>query len=490
MTTSLISPALDTLSPSAVWRHFAVLCAIPRPSKGEGALRDHLVAWAAGLGLATEIDAVGNLLIRKPSAPGYENAPGVVLQAHLDMVCQRNADTAHDFARDSIKPTLRDDGWLVAERTTLGADNGIGVALILAALEDPTLAHGPLEALLTVDEEAGMGGARGLSADWLRGRLLLNLDTEEWGQFYLGCAGGVDVNVSGSGVGEAVPDGYHGLRIALGGLRGGHSGVDIHEGRGHAIKALVRVLRSLERLVPFRLARLQGGTARNALPREAFAELAVPVAELPRIDAFLADWQAVLRAELAGVDENVVLTSTPCAVERVLSHATQGAWLGVLHAAPQGPRRMSVQVHGVVETSDNLGVVELTPEAGKCCFMVRSLVDSAALDLAEEIVSLCSLAGLEARMSGQYPGWRPNPASPLLAVCQSTFRAVFAETSATQVIHAGLECAIIGGKYPAMDMVSFGPTIRGAHAPGECLEVASVERCWRLLTAILAELRA
>ena len=351
-------------------------------------------------------------------------------------------------------------------------------------------AHPTLEALLTVDEEAGMGGARGLSADWLRGRLLLNLDTEEWGQFYLGCAGGVDVNVSGSGVGEAVPDGYHGLRIALGGLRGGHSGVDIHEGRGHAIKALVRVLRSFERRVPFRLARLQGGPARNALPREAFAELAVPVAELPRIDAFLADWQAVLRAELAGVDENVVLTSTPCAVERVLPLATQGAWLGVLHAAPQGPRRMSVQVHGVVETSDNLGVVEVTPEAGKCCFMVRSLVDSAALDLAQEIVSLCSLAGLEARMSGQYPGWRPNPASPLLAVCQSTFRAVFAETSATQVIHAGLECAIIGGKYPAMDMVSFGPTIRGAHAPGECLEVASVERCWRLLTAILAELRA
>ena len=481
--------SLDTLDPQAVWRHFAALCAIPRPSKGEARLRDHLQIWAAARGLESVVDAAGNLIVRKAASAGYEQAPGVVLQAHLDMVCQRNADTAHDFTRDPIVPVLRDDGWLVAEKTTLGADNGIGVALILAVLEDTSLAHGPLEALLTVDEESGMGGARGLSPDALTGRLLLNLDTEDWGLFYLGCAGGVDVNVQGEGSAEPAPASTCGVRIELRGLRGGHSGVDIHEGRGHAIKALVRVLRQLERRMPFRLARLQGGTARNALPREAFAELALAEDALPKLDAFLDEWTSILRNELADVDEGVSMCWALQSVPQVIRPGDQHAWLAALHAAPQGPRRMSVAVPGVVETSVNLGVVELTPVSGQCSFMVRSLVDSAAADLSEEIVSLFSLAGLPAEASGHYPGWQPDPESPLLAICQSTFQAVFGEASSTRVIHAGLECGIIGGKYPAMDMVSFGPTIRGAHAPGEAVEVASVARCWYLLTAALAALR-
>ena len=476
----------NALQPAVVWSHFATLCMIPRPSKGEARLRGYLQDWAEARGLAATIDAAGNLIVRKPASSGYEATPGVVLQAHLDMVCQSNADTPHDFTRDPIVPILR-DGWLLAEGTTLGADNGVGVALILAVLEDSTLVHGPIEALFTVDEESGMGGARGLDPDALRGRLLLNLDTEEWSQFYLGCAGGVDVTVDRPGSPGAVPDGCTTLRIDVHGLRGGHSGVNIHEGRGNAIKLLVRVLRELERHWPLHLSTLQGGTARNALPREASATLAVPAEAADALAGLLEQLQTAFRKELAGVDENVTVACTPCAIESVMASAEHALWLASLHAAPQGVKRMSVMVPGVVETSDNLGVVALTPQAGTCNFMVRSLVDSAGVELANEIASLFALSGTIAELSGHYPGWTPNPGSPLLALCQSVFYAAFGSEATTQVIHAGLECGIIGGKYPGMDMVSFGPTIHGAHAPGEAVEVLSVELCWRLLKAILAE---
>ena len=434
--------------------------------------------------MATTVDAAGNLIVRKPASAGREAAPGVVLQSHLDMVCQANADTPHDFTRDPIVPVLR-DGWVVADGTTLGADNGIGVALILAALEDQDLVHGPLEALFTVDEECGMGGARGLDPHVLQGRRLLNLDTEEWGQFYLGCAGGVDVNVRRPGCQETPPENFTALRIDVRGLRGGHSGVNIHEGRGSAIKLLVRVLRELEKRWPFRLSTLQGGTARNALPREASAVLALPGEAMGGVTDLLAGLQAAFRVELAGVDENVTISSSACEIGNVMAATEQALWLESLHAAPQGVRRMSVRVSGVVETSNNLGIVDLKPEAGACNFMVRSLVDSAGVELANEIVSLFALSGTVAEQSGHYPGWAPNPGSPLLSLCQAVYREAFGSESTTQVIHAGLECGIIGGKYPGMDMVSFGPTIQGAHAPGESVEVQSVERCWQLLRAIL-----
>ncbi len=485
MTSTRSLSVFSGLQPALVWEHFATLCSIPRPSKGEARLRDHLRTWAEARGLAASVDAAGNLVVRKPASPGRESAPGVVLQSHLDMVCQANEDTPHDFTSDPILPVLR-DGWLVADGTTLGADNGIGVALILAALEDKNLVHGPLEALFTVDEECGMGGARGLDPHVLQGRRLLNLDTEEWGQFYLGCAGGVDVNVRRPGCAETQPDNFAGLRIDVRGLRGGHSGVNIHEGRGSAIKLLVRVLRELEKRWPFRLSTLQGGTARNALPREASATLALPGEAMAGLGDLLAGLQAAFRLELAGVDENVTMSVTTCDIGRVMAATEQALWLASLHAAPQGVRRMSVRVPGVVETSNNLGIVDLKPEAGACNFMVRSLVDSAAVELANEIVSLFALSGTVAEQSGHYPGWAPNPGSPLLSLCQAVYRDTFGSESTTQVIHAGLECAIIGGKYPGMDMVSFGPTIHGAHAPGESVEVQSVERCWRLLRAILA----
>lgn len=484
----MVQGVFSGLEPAAVWAHFSTLCAIPRVSKDEGRLREHLRAWAEGRGLPATVDVAGNLIVRKPASPGREGVPGVVLQGHLDMVCQKNADSGHDFHVDPIRPVVR-DGWLVAEKTTLGADNGIGVALILAVLEDISLEHGPLEALFTVDEEAGMGGAHGLQAGALQGRLMLNLDTEVWGQFYLGCAGGIDVNVERPGRGEAWPAAHQAWRIDLRGLRGGHSGVDIHEERGNAIKLLVRVLRDLESTFALRLVALGGGSARNALPREAFAGLAVAAGAGPAMQGRLADWQDTLRQELRGVDDGIELTLSPDTAGEVMAASEQTVWLASLHAAPHGVRRMSRQVPGVVETSNNLGMVDVHPNGGACNFMVRSLIDSGNRALADEICSLWALSGSRAEKSGHYPGWAPNPESALLKLCQAVYRRDFGEDSTVQVIHAGLECGIIGAKYPGLDTVSFGPTICGAHAPGERVEIASVERCWRLLKAILQEIR-
>ena len=485
MPSSLNHSVFAALQPVTVWTHFATLCTIPRASKNESRLRDTLKAWAEARGLNATVDAAGNLIIRKPASPGRENHPGVILQSHLDMVCQKNADSDHDFSHDSIKPILR-EGWLIAEKTTLGADNGIGVALMLAVLEDTSLAHGPLEALFTVDEEAGMGGARGLAADVLQGQLMLNLDTEEWGEFYLGCAGGLELNVERDGEPEAVPANCEIAGIFLHGLRGGHSGVNIHEERGNAIKLLVRVLHELAAKFPFRLAGLQGGSARNALPREALATIALPAATLAELPGLLSEMQVRLRQELSGVDEGLLLEVVPGAATQVMSLAEQSTWLASLHAAPHGVRRMSRQVPGVVETSNNLGMVDLQAGRGSCNFMVRSLLDSGSIALADEIVSLFALSRTPAEKAGYYPGWAPNPASPLLALCQAVYRRDFGAESSVQVIHAGLECGIIGAKYPGLDIVSFGPTIRGAHAPGESVETSSVDRSWALLKAILA----
>ncbi len=481
--------ALNGLEPAAVWAHFATLCRIPRQSKQEGALRAHLRQWAEGLGLPTLVDAAGNLIVRKPAHPGHEHAPGLVLQGHLDMVCQKNADATHDFGRDPIRPVLK-DGWVMAEGTTLGADNGMGVAMILALLADTALPHGPIEALFTVDEEAGMGGAQGLEGGLLQGRLMLNLDTEEWGEFYLGCAGGLDVNVSRPGAAEPLPPEHDAWRISLTGLRGGHSGVNIHEERGNAIKLLVRVLRGLEALGDVRLVSLQGGSARNALPREAFAVVAVPEALAADLAQVLLSWQALLLQELEGVEPRLELRAEPAQATQVLPASEQDIWLPSLHAAPYGVRRMSQRVPGVVETSNNLGMVDISPAGGQCNFMVRSLRDSGSQALADEILSLWALSGTRAEASGAYPGWTPNPDSPLLGLCQRVYQATFDSPSSVQVIHAGLECGIIAAKYPGMDIVSFGPTIRGAHAPGEQVEVASVARTWQLLQAIVSAIAA
>jgi dipeptidase D len=474
---------MQHLEPSLVWRHFATLCSIPRPSKHEDALRKTLADWAAGQGLETLIDGAGNLLIKKPGSPGKEDHPAVAMQAHLDMVCQANTGTAHDFFKDPIRTTLK-DGWLLAENTTLGADNGIGVALALASLEDQTLSHPPLEILLTVDEEAGMSGANGLAPGVLKATRMLNLDTEEWGEFYLGCAGGCDVTVTRDCATEAAPAGWTFRRIDIKGLRGGHSGVDIHLGRGNANKLLVRLLRGLTEAGLVRLASFSGGTARNALPREAWAV----VAGGGDLDSRLAEFQALIADELSDRETGISVTASPADAAKVLTVDEQRRLLFALNAAPHGVKRMSVAVTGVVETSNNVGVMSLQNGVFTANLMVRSLRDSGTNMLADEIESLFRLADCKVERSGGYPGWTPNPSSQLLALCQDVYAKEFGGKAAIQVIHAGLECGIIGAKYPGLDIVSFGPTIRGAHAPGEHVEVETVGHCWTLLKAILEAL--
>jgi len=479
---------MQQLEPSLVWRHFATLCSIPRPSKQEAALRQTLQQWAASRGLETLIDGTGNLLIKKPGSKGRENEPAVAIQAHLDMVCQANAGTKHDFTKDPITPVIK-DGWLVAENTTLGADNGIGVAMGLAALEDEELSHPPLEILLTIDEEAGMTGANGLAPGVLKATRMLNLDTEEWGEFYLGCAGGCDVNVSRECQQEPAPAGWIFRRVTVSGLRGGHSGIDIHKGRGNSNKLLVRLLLGLAKEGLVHLKSFSGGTARNALSREAWAEIAIDPAKEAEIAKRCQDFQALITDELSDQEKGPISVAlSPAAAGSVLTNADQTLVLFALNAAPHGVKRMSSAAPGVVETSNNVGIISLADGLFTANLMVRSLRDSGTTLLADEIESLFRLAHCQVERSGGYPGWTPNPTSKLLALCQEVYAKQFGGKAEIQVIHAGLECGIIGAKYPGMDIISFGPTIRGAHAPGEHVEIESVGHCWTLVRAIIEAL--
>lgn len=478
---------LERLEPQPLWRHFRTLCNTPRPSGHEAALVATLEQWADAQGLAHDRDAFGNLRLHKPATPGHEGAPGVILQAHLDMVAQANADHPHDFTRDPIQTRLGEDGWLRATDTTLGADNGLGVAAALAILEDDSLVHGPLEALFTLAEETSMGGALNLAEGWLAGQRLLNLDSEDRGEVYIGCAGGADVVVEAQLPSAPLVEGEVAVRLSLSGLRGGHSGMDIHKGLGNANRLLVRVLRALEgnevRLVDY-----QGGTLRNALPREAFATLALPADQLESARARVSALEVELRAELAGVDEGLALTLGAADAAEALTAQASRLLVAALHVAPCGVERMSSAVPGVVETSNNLGVISL--EAGRfhLCALVRSLRDSATADLAERFLALFELIGARGRVENAYPGWTPQPDSDLLVRFCRLHRERLGSDPAVKVIHAGLECGILGGKYPHLEMISFGPLIRGAHSPDERVEIASVAEFWTLLRALVEDL--
>lgn len=478
---------ISSLEPHTVWAHFDRLCAIPRASKQEAALRENLLAWAKGKGFSSRVDTAGNLILGKPASPGCEHAPGVVLQGHLDMVCQKNAGAAHDFLHDPIRPVL-EAGWLRTPETTLGADNGVGVALALAALEDPDLQHPALEVLLTVDEEAGMGGARSLAPRSLSGRRMINLDTEEWGQFYLGCAGGMDVESSRSIQREALPHGFVVWQLQVDGLLGGHSGIDIHRGRGHALRLLLDCLGALITKLDARLVDLSGGTARNAIPRESQARIALPATAdpSPLLEACLTVWHQ----RLAGVDDGIMLNwqRQDETSFKVLTRPDQQAVLDFLIATPQGVTAWSQDFPGVVETSLNLGVLNLAENSCLAVYMVRSLVDQAGHDLADHLLKLAAAQGFQADKRGPYPGWKPNPDSALLALARKVHVREFGAEPGLQVIHAGLECGLLGASHPDLDMLSFGPDIRGAHAPGEAVEIRSVAHCWTLLKALLREL--
>ncbi len=486
---------LENLQPRAVWAHFATLCAIPRPSYQEEALRDHLVKWAEARGISAMVDEAGNLILKKPASPGSEEQPGVIMQGHLDMVCQVNTGIQHDFERNPINALVR-EGWVVAENTTLGADNGIGVALALAALEEPGLLHPAIEVLLTINEECGMDGARGLMPGTLQGKTLINIDTEEWGHFYLGCAGGVDVEMLHECKQEDVPPGYVTLRMEVAGLRGGHSGIDIHLGRGNAIKLLVEALRDLSVHTDVRLIALNGGTARNAIPREAFAVCALRADALAKLDEWVQHRNDSWQQRFAEADSNVsfvckldeITNVSELQGEKAISQVERDRLLAFLDTSANGVSKMSEDFPGVTDTSSNLGVVSLVQGAFKATFKVRSLHDARADALAEKLISYAASYNLQAWKDGAYPGWTPNPSSAMLALCQQVYTSEFGHPASLQVIHAGLECGLLAASHPHLDMISFGPDIRGAHAPGESVEIESVGRCWQLLKAVLNEL--
>ncbi len=478
-----VSP-LAELSPAALWRAFADLCAIPHPSRHEAAVIAFLHGRAVAKGLPAEIDGKGNLIVRKPATPGKEKRPGVILQAHVDMVPQANAGTAHDFAADPIRPRV-EDGWVKATGTTLGADNGIGAAAMLALIEDTAVAHGPLEFLFTVEEEIGLNGARAVAPGVLRGSILLNLDSEDDGRITIGCAGGRDVTSSLPLPRVAATPGSAGFRVQVSGLKGGHSGLDIHKGLGNAVRILARALRAAAAAAPsLRLAEIAGGTARNAIPREAAALIVLSPGEEAAARAAIAAAARDMAAELTLADPGLTIaveaTAAPAAV-----FADATPLLRAINACPDGIARLNDTLPGVPETSCNLGVIASGENGVEIVTMVRSSVDSARDALADRVADAFALAGGTARLGTPYPGWKPNPASPTLALLGELHRRRTGQEPLVDSVHAGLECAILGATYPNWDMVSIGPSIRSPHSPDERVEIASVGNFWTLLTAAL-----
>ncbi|MCU4638953.1 aminoacyl-histidine dipeptidase [Acinetobacter courvalinii] len=482
----MIQVDFSKLSPQVVWQHFETLCTIPRPSKHEQQLRQHLKDWAEQRNLQTYVDDIGNLIIRKAATAGKEHVAGVILQGHLDMVTQANRGTQHDFFKDPIRPVLK-DGWLIAENTTLGADNGIGVALALAVLESNDIAHGPIEVLLTIDEEAGMSGARLLESGVLTGQWLFNIDTEEWGELYLGCAGSIDLEVGQPLEYETAPANLIYVDVLVSGLKGGHSGVDIHLGRGNANVILAHFLNEYLAQSNGRLVEFVGGTARNAIPREAVATIAIQAEQLADLEQAVAAIQAEWQQKLQGIDEQLQITAQQNTnqINEVIALHQQQAWLKALATCPYGIAQWSSALPGVVETSNNIGVVKLTKDEAKTLIMVRSMVNQEALTFAHNIQQHFANFQIKSELTPLVSGWTPNPESAALKCLQQAYQSAFEIEPNLKVIHAGLECGIIAEHYPDLQMVSFGPDIQGAHAPGEQVKVDTVEKCWKLLVTAL-----
>ncbi|MBC3946483.1 beta-Ala-His dipeptidase [Erwinia persicina] len=481
---------LSQLSPQPLWDIFAKICSIPHPSYHEEELAAHIIAWATEQGLWNERDQVGNILIRKPATPGYENRKPVALQAHLDMVPQKNNDTVHDFTKDPIQPWI-DGEWVKARGTTLGADNGIGMASTLAVLADNSLEHGPLEVLLTMTEETGMAGAFGLQAGWLQADILINTDSEEEGEIYMGCAGGIDFTSTLPLTYEAVPANYQTVKLTLKGLKGGHSGCDIHVGLGNANKLLARFLFTHAQELDLRLVDFAGGTLRNAIPREAFATLAVSPAGLDKLKSLAAGYLLTLQNELGLKEKNIAVTVEDLAqAPQVLDNTSRDRFIALLNSTPNGVIRQSDVMKGVVETSLNVGVVTFEGNEAKINCLIRSLIDSGKEYVVEMLTALGQLAGAKTLAKGSYPGWQPDASSPVMALVRETYEKLFDKTPNIQVIHAGLECGLFKEPYPQMDMVSIGPTITGPHSPDEQVHIASVGLYWQLLTALLKAIPA
>lgn len=476
-------------NPSLLWRWFARISATPHPSYHEEALANDIIAWATSKNLAAYRDSVGNVIIKKPASKGYENRPTIALQAHLDMVPQANADTAHDFATDPIRLRINpdDDAWLMATGTTLGADNGIGMASCLAVLEDDCLSHPPLEVLLTMTEETGMVGVFGLQPHTLDATMMINTDTEEIGEVYIGCAGGIDADISLPLTWQAATD--TAVQISIKGLRGGHSGIDIHKNRGNAIKILGRVLAVLQAQFAdkFSLSTITGGTLRNAIPREASVIISCAPDTADAIIAKAEQTFATIATEMARVEPNFTAEATLCApTAQTLSTDSSRTAIHLINALPSGVVRHSDVVADTVETSLSFGKLAIKDDQLECTLLIRSLIESGKMAVCDTLQSIATLAGATIMLDGSYVGWTPDTDSAITATTMKLYTQILGHAPDIKVIHAGLECGLIKTSHPQLDIVSIGPTIKNAHSPDEMVHIDSVATYWTLLTQILA----
>jgi len=478
------------LEPARVWQEFFRLSRIPRGSGNEAGVRQYVMDQARAGGFAARSDPAGNVRVVVPASPGRENAPVVILQGHLDMVCEKCRDLEHDFARDPIR-WVREGDWVRAMGTTLGADNGIGVAAALALMDGPEFVHGRMELLFTVDEERGLNGARELDPDMVQGKLLLNLDSEEEGTIYIGCAGGMYTDLELDPVAEAPPGDARFLRVRLGGLSGGHSGLNIHEGRANAVRLTARFLAESATALGLRLACMEGGDKHNAIPRECDAVVCVRQDRLPALAEMAAAAESRLREAFQGIEQEIFLRieePTAPRPDRVLTLRDQERLLRLLLELPHGVLAMHPGFPGTVETSTNLAAVRCRPDRAEVRTKQRSSAEEGLEKASERVALAAQRSDARVRKGGRYPSWSPNPASALLATARRVYRSRFAREAEVRVIHAGLECAVIRGKAPGMDMLSFGPTIRSAHSPRESVDVPSVLRFWTFLAALLEEI--
>jgi dipeptidase D len=481
-----MSTAIEGLKPALVWKYFAEIAKIPRGSKNEGAIIKYVLETAKKLGLEAKSDKFGNVVVRKPASAGREHVASVALQGHLDMVCEKNEDKVHDFLKDPIE-LVRRDNVLMANGTTLGADNGIAVATNLAIMEDRSLEHGPLEFLFTVDEETGLTGASNLGSDFLTSKTLLNLDSEEEGHLYVGCSGGRNTLASWRLVTDAAGAGLIAAELKVAGLKGGHSGLEIDKNRGNSIKIITRVLQPLT-LLGVRLATIVGGNKHNAIPREAMALVFVPKKAWDNAAKTVAACQEIIKAELGKVDPDLAITLVEkkgAKKGKVMKRALQAKLLQTLAALPHGVIKMSSEIPGLVETSTNVATIVTTKKSIDMATSQRSSVASENADICTTVRIIFELGGATANHSDGYPGWKPNLDSPILKVARHTYNTLYHKMPEVKAIHAGLECGIIGERYPGMDMLSFGPTLEGVHSPDEKIYIDTVDKYWQFLLGIL-----
>ncbi len=477
---------ITELNPDEVWAYFNEILAIPRISKKEDKIIAYLIEFAKKQNLDYKKDLVGNLLISKPATRGFENKKGVVLQSHADMVGEKHAAVKHDFDKDPIRAYV-EDGWVRADGTTLGADDGIGIAASLAILASDSIVHGPLECLFTIDEESGMTGALGLQPGFLSGSVLLNLDSEDEGEIFIGCAGGIDTVATYKYKRSRLKRNWIALKIEVGGLQGGHSGDEIHRGFGNSIKVLNRFLWNSDQRFQIRLASIQGGKARNAIPREAEALIVTPAASLELIRVYFDSFVQILKDEMAAVEPDFMMTLTQVnPPEFVMRKKFQRRLFNTLYTCPHGVIAMSQDIPGLVETSTNLASIRgIGEESLEIMTSQRSSVESAKQDIADRMGSLFKLMRASVRHSGGYPGWKPDTSSEVLKISEKVYRELFKQEPLIKAIHAGLECGLFLQKYPGLDMISFGPTIKGAHTPEERIQIDTVDKFWLFLLELL-----